>query len=97
MVVQSRLYIVQHGQILKQTDILERPCNPCLIDLRGLSSRYIDAVQLYASCIRLIYARKQIEDRGLSGAVRPDQAIELPFINTDLEIVNCLKSANGNA
>lgn len=51
MIVKTCLHIVQHRQILKQTDVLEGPGNTGLVYFRGFPAGNVDSCQLNASCI----------------------------------------------
>ena len=93
MIVKARLDIVQHGQILKQTDVLEGPGDSGLVYFRGFLAGNVDSRQLNASRVRLIYACQQVENGGLTGSVWSDKAVKLPLFYADLKVVNCLKAA----
>ena len=80
MIVKTCLHIVQHRQILKQTDVLEGPGNAGLVYFRGFPAGNVDSCQLNASCIRLIYACQQIENSGLTGSVGTDETVKLSFL-----------------
>ena len=93
MIVKARLDIVQHGQILKQTDVLEGPGDSGLVYFRGFLAGNVDSRQLNASRVRLIYACQQIENSGLTGSVGTDETVKLSLFYADLKIINCLKAA----
>ena len=93
MIVKTCLHIVQHRQILKQTDVLEGPGNAGLVYFRGFPAGNVDSCQLNASRIRLIYACQQIENSGLTGSVGTDETVKLSLLYADLKIINCLKAA----
>ena len=97
MIVQSGLYIIQHRQILKQTDILKGSGNTGFIDIYGFLPCNILSVQDDTSVVRLVYTGQQIEYRGFTGSVRSDQAIKLPLLNTDMKCIYRPESAKGNA
>ena len=66
LIVQTGLYIIQHRQILKQTDILECSCNTGLVDLNRMhASGNVLPVEQNTSGIRLVYTGQQIEYRRL--------------------------------
>ena len=91
MIVKTCLHIVQHRQILKQTDVLEGPGNAGLVYFRGFPAGNVDSCQLNASRIRLIYACQQIENSGLTGSVGTDEAVKLSLFYADLKLSTALR------
>ena len=96
MVGETDLYIIQHRLCMEKTDILESSRHTGLIDLNGILSDQILSVQADQTVIRLVHAGQHIEDCGLSGAVWPDQTIQLPFFNCDLKIIYRPKTSKGD-
>ena len=90
MIVKPRLYIVSHGKILKEADILEGSCDSLLIDIHRMLAGDIHAVQKNTSAIGTVNSGQQIKDGSLSGTIGADQAIELSLFNPDIEIVHRL-------
>ena len=90
MIVKACLDVIQHGQILKQTDVLEGPGYAGLVYFRGSLTGNVDTCQLNASRIRLIYACQQIENGGLAGSVWSDKTVKLSLFYADLKVINCL-------
>ena len=93
MIVKSCLYIVQHTHLMEQTDILECSGNSRFVDINGTLSGDILPVQIDNSLIRLIHTCKKIKDCSLTGTVRTDQTIKLSFLDGDMEIIHCMKTA----
>ena len=86
MVVKTDLYIVQHTQLLKQTDILEGSCDACLIDLDGLFTGNILSVQNESRPPSGLYTPvSRLKIVVFTSAVRSDQTVELSFFNRDAE------------
>ena len=97
MVVQSYFYVIDHGQILEQSDILESSCNTRLVDVDSLFAGDILAIQGNNSLCGFIYTGQQIKYGGFSGTIGTDQSIQCTFFNTDIKIIYRTKSAKRNA
>ncbi len=65
-------HVIEHGQFLKQADILEGTRHARFIDLNRLFADQIFAVQQNNAVARLIDARQQVKYRRLARAVRTD-------------------------
>lgn len=77
--MQSYFYIIDYGQILEKTDILEGSCDTCLIDVDGLFAGDILAIQGNNSLCGFIYAGQQIKYGSFSGTIGTDQSIQCTF------------------
>ena len=67
MVVESGLYVVENGEVLKKADVLERTGDTGFVDVG-----------------------QKVEDRGLAGTIRSDEAVELALFDIDRKIVDSL-------
>lgn len=90
MIVQANLYVIQNAQVLEQANVLEGSCNTCLINLDGALSGQFLAIQEDRAVICLVDTGQQIEDGGLTCAIRSDEAVKLSLFDGQAEIVNCL-------
>ena len=75
LVVKTYFNIVDYGQILEQTDVLEGSCNTVLVNFNIFTSGNILAVQADNAFIWLVNTGKQVEYGGLSGTVRTYQTV----------------------
>ena len=85
--MQTYLNIILNRQIGKQTDILEGTGDTHAVYLRGILSRGIDAVEQDGSVCRLIYLCEQVENGGLSCAVRSDKSCDLGSADDEVKVV----------
>jgi hypothetical protein len=81
--VASEHQVVEHREIVEQSDVLERPGEPEAGDLVRLLADDLVAEQLDPSDLGPVDARQTVQEGGLSGAVRSDDREQLPL--TDVE------------
>src|SRR5215469_4478253 len=80
--------VLQHRHIVEEPDILEGPGNtPPEYPIRG---KAVDrpTIEAHLTAIRLVYPGDEIEDGGLSGAVRADDAEDLAFVDRDIDTIH---------
>ena len=90
MIVKSYFYIVKNRHIFEKTDVLEGSCDSGLVDLNGAFSGQLFAIQENSAVICLVDTGQQVEDGGLTCAIRSDEAVKLSLFDGQAEIVNCL-------
>ncbi len=79
--------IVEHAEIGKQRDILEGAADADLGDAMRRARQDAVALHQNVALARLIEPRQAIEQRGLAGAVRPDQTENLPTVHVERDAV----------
>ena len=78
--------VLEHGHLGKEADVLEGAGNARLGHLVHGGRRVGLAVEFEAPGIRRVEPGDDIEEGGLAGAVRSDQAIDLPACDRDADI-----------
>src|SRR5471032_2496517 len=79
--------------IAKQTDVLEGAGDAGLGHHMRRGWRIRLAGQLEGAGVRLVQAGDDVEEGGLAGAVRPDQAVDLAFHDLDADVGQRLQAA----
>ncbi len=95
--MQSGFYIVQHGHVMEETDVLEGTCDALLVDLLTAETRDVVSVEEDLTAGRLIYAGQEVKYGRLTGTIRADQTVELILFDLHMEIINCLQTTEGDA
>ena len=75
LIVKTDFYIVQNGEFLEQSDVLECSGNACPVDIDRTLSGNILPVQLDNAFVRLVLTGKEIKDCRLARTVRTDQTV----------------------
>ena len=85
--VRADEHVLEHGHRPEELDVLERARDTLAHDLvRGcLEDRR--AVEQHLAGVRPVQARDDVEGRRLAGAVRPDQAGDVPFLDLERHAV----------
>ena len=78
---------------MEQTDILDCSGDSRLVDINGTLSVDIMSVKIHDSLVRLGHTCKKVKDCSLTGTIRTDQTIKLSFLDGDIEIIQCMKTA----
>ncbi len=71
--------IVEHGHVVKESDVLECPGDPEPRDLIRLHPRDLPILEVDGSSLGAVDTGDAVEYRGLPGAIRPDDRVDLPF------------------
>ena len=79
--------IVAHRHGLEEGKILKSPTNPETGDTMAWQLQQTLACEVNGAAAGLIKATQTIEERRLAGAVRADQAADLPGLNIERDIV----------
>ena len=88
LVVEAHLHVVLHGEVVKETDVLEGPGDAHAADLgRGLAGG-VRPVQQDGPPGGLVHLGQQVEDSGLSGPVGADEAGDLGAADGQVELVH---------
>ena len=79
--------VLQHGRVLEQLDVLERARDAAL---RHMMRRAGDRLSLEQDAARgrRVDEADQVEDRGLAGAVRPDDGVDLALVDRKAHTVD---------
>src|SRR5690349_10468322 len=80
--------VLEHGGVLEQLDVLERPRDAAPRDLVRRHPRDVLAVEDQTARGRLVDARDQVEDRRLAGAVGPDDREDLARLDLEAHAVD---------
>ena len=80
--------IVDHAEIVERRGQLERPHQPERDPLLRRHAGDVFALVENRSLVGNVIARQQIEERGLAGAVRPDDAGDLVFAQQIVDVVD---------
>ena len=93
MAMIGNLHVVENGEFREQADVLEGAGNAALCDLVGLQPH--DALPVEGDGARggLVNSRKEVESRGLSRTVRPNEPHQLALVDVEIEIRDRLESA----
>jgi len=83
MAVAADQQVLQHRGVLEQFDVLEGAGNTVARDDVRRHARDHLALEAHFARGRPVQRRNQVEDRGLAGAVRPDQGKH--FVGPDVE------------
>ncbi len=78
--------VLEHGHLLEQRDVLERPRDPEADDLVRPNLRQILSLEDDASLVRPVQACDQVEERCLAGAVRADQPADLASVERERHV-----------
>src|SRR5205823_10374369 len=66
--------ILEHRELSEQSNVLEGAPDPARGDSSGLERHEIRVAETDDARVRFVDAGDEVEDRGLPGAVRPDQS-----------------------
>ena len=78
--------VLEHGHVLEEHDVLEGARDSESHDPVRRRSSQVLAVEEDAAAVRAIEPRDQIEERRLSGAVRPDQPDDLSLLQRKRDV-----------
>ena len=76
-------HVVAHGHGAEQGDVLERPADASIDDPVLAHPAQGLAGQAYLTVLRAVDAADAVEQRGLAGAVRADQAADLAEVDRE--------------
>ena len=91
--VEGDAHVVEDRERREEADVLERPRDAVLGDLVGCEAVDVVAAERDAALGRLIDAGDEVEDSGLTRAVRPDEPKELVGLNLEVERVDRCEAA----
>ncbi len=94
--MQAGLYVVQHGQLGKQADVLERARHAHFADIVRLFPDQVLPVQPDAAIRRAVHAGQHVEHSGFARAVRTDQAYQPALLYFHGKLVNSAQAAERN-
>ena len=89
--------VVEHGEIGKQSDVLEGAADPDFGDPVRRPVQDTGAVHQNIAGARLVEAAEAIEQCGLAGAVRSDQAEDLALLHVERNTVQRNDAAEHDA
>src|SRR5712691_4645526 len=92
-VVRPQQDVLPYGQLRKHPDVLEGTGHPLVGDAMRRQPDEFPAEQADGSCGWPQDAGDQVEDRGLTGTVRPHEADDLALVDVDIEAVDGCESA----
>src|SRR6185312_7436155 len=78
---------LEHAHLPEQPHVLERPGDAGTCDLPGLQRQHLRAAEGDATPLRLVESGDAIEQRGLAGAVRPDQTGDGALADGEIDIL----------
>jgi hypothetical protein len=70
--------VVENSHRADQLDVLERARDPATRDAVNRRAQQAPPVEAELTRVGLVQARDDVEERRLAGAIRPDQADDLP-------------------
>jgi hypothetical protein len=79
----GNLDVLSHGQAAERAAVLERPHQAVPTASIGPPARYVAALELDAPGVGKVETRKDVDERGLARAVRPDKTHD--FVTVELE------------
>jgi hypothetical protein len=80
-------HVLEDRHVGDDLDDLERPRDAELADPMGSEAGDVPPVVAYAPDVGPVEARDAVEERALSGAVRPDDADDLPLAHREGDVV----------
>ena len=89
--------VLLHREVLEQADVLEGTRDARAVDLRGVETVNVPAVEEDGAVRGLVDLREQVEDGRLARAVGADEARDLRAADGDVEAVDRLQAAEGDA
>ena len=95
--MQTGLNVVQHGQVGKQADVLERARHTHLADVVRFFTDQVLSIQTDTAVRWAVHAGQHIEHGRLACAVRPDQADQTALFNFHAQLIDGAQAAEGNA
>ena len=78
--------VLQHGHVLEEDDVLERPGDPEARDTMGPHAQQIAAVEEDSTPLSAVEARHDVEQCRLAGTVRTDQTADLAFAELERDL-----------
>ena len=89
--------VVDHRKVGKQRDVLEGAADADFGNLVRRALQDADAVHQDVAGARLVEPGEAVEERGLAGAVGPDQAEDLAVVHVKGHAVQCDDAAEHDA
>ncbi len=88
--------VLQHRRMLEQFDVLEGARDPEFGHAVLREAREVAALEQDAARGRRIDESDQVEDRGLAGAVRPDNGVDLAALQFERDAIHGHHAAETN-
>ena len=92
-IVKPHLHVIQHAELLEQTDILKCSGNSRLADINRLLPGNIRSVQEHLSAVRFIHTGQKVKHRRLPGPIRSDQPVKFFFLNRNIKRIHRTETA----
>ena len=92
--VPSRHDVLEHAQIGKEADVLERAGDAEARDLAWLASIDASAFEEHLALGRVVDTGQQVEDRRLSGAVGTDESVQGAAFHFKVSALTAVKPPN---
>ena len=86
-------YILLNRHFPEEVDILIGSRNTNLIDLIWLPSLNLLSEEIHCTAIRFVYTANAVEEGGLSGTIRADEAGDLIRLDMNADLVDCCQAA----
>ena len=97
VVVKAQLYVVLHGEVVEEADVLEGTGDARLVDLDGVHGVGVHSVQEDGAPGGLVDLGEQVKDGGLARAVGADEAGDLGAADGHIELVDGGEAAEVDA
>ena len=81
-------HVLEHGHGREELDVLKRPRDPPANDPMRRRAQKALTVEGDLAGVRPVEPGDQIEERGLAGAVRPDQACDLAALDAERDVID---------
>ena len=85
--MKAQLYVVLHGEVVKQADILEGTGDARLVHLDGIHVVGVHTIYQDGATGGLVHLGEQVEDGGLARAVGTDEAGNLGAADGHVEVL----------
>ncbi len=85
--------VLEDGHGGEEADVLEGACHAQLQDLVGSEAHYVLPAEDDGTLVRGLHPRDQVEERGLSGPIWPDDADNLALVDVQLQAVDGAETA----
>src|SRR4029077_18692646 len=81
-------HVLERRHVLEEANVLERPADPTLRERVRWLAGHVLTVEMHAARGWPVDTGEHVEERRLSGAIRPDQADDQPSGNREVDIVD---------
>jgi hypothetical protein len=85
--VRADEHVLEHGHVLEERDVLERARDAAADDAVRADAQEVLAVEEHAPVVGAVKPRDDVEEGGLAGAVRADEAGDRALVLRERDVV----------